>query len=88
MPSFVYLILAAIIYGLLADRLDRAADHELRKRRVASSSLGLVEEFDAKPDLGPRHGRLLRFRRLQGDDRRANHATPAPRPNGADSIAL
>jgi len=65
MHVFLYLILAAIIYGLLADRIDRAADRELRKRRADSSSVGLVEDFDVKPDLGPRYGRRLHARPLQ-----------------------
>jgi hypothetical protein len=53
----VYLILAAVIYGVLADRTDRAIEREMRKRQPHSSDLRLVEEFSVRPDLGLRHGR-------------------------------
>ena len=59
MHTFIYLVLAAIIYLLLADRTDRAADRELKNRQPDASNLGLVEDFDVRPDLGPRYGRLL-----------------------------
>jgi len=63
MQMFIYFILAALIYLVLADRTDRAIDREMKKRRPDGSGLDLVEDFDARPDLGPRHGRLLgRFR--------------------------
>ena len=59
MHMFVYLVLAVFIYWLLADRTDRAIERELMKRRPDDSRLGLVEDFDVRPDLGPRYGRLL-----------------------------
>ena len=59
MEMFVYLALAALIYALLADRTDRAIEREMMKRRPSDSRLGLVEDFDVRPDLGPRHGRLI-----------------------------
>ena len=59
MQMLVYLILAVVIYGVLADRTDRAIEREMRKRQPDSSHLRLVEEFNARPDLGPAHGRLL-----------------------------
>ena len=60
MHMFAYLVLAVLIYWLLADRTDRATERELMKRRPDDSRLGLVEDFDVRPDLGPRYGRLLR----------------------------
>lgn len=59
MHMFAYLVLAVFIYWLLADRTDRAIERELMKRRPDDNRLGLVEDFDVRPDLGPRHGRLL-----------------------------
>ena len=69
MEMFVYLILAALIYALLADRTDRALDREMKKRRPEASNLELVEDFDVRPDLGSRFGR-----RVAGQTR--------PRPSG------
>lgn len=65
MQMFVYVVLAVVIYLLLADRTDRAADRELKKRQPDASSLALVEDFDVRPDLGPRYGRLLHRHRRQ-----------------------
>src|SRR5262245_47240088 len=62
MHMLVYLILAAIVYGVLADRTDRAVDREMQKRRADSTDLGLVEDFDVRPDLGLRYGRRLMAR--------------------------
>ena len=59
MQLFVYIVLAAIIYAVLADRTDKAVDREMKKRRAEASSLTLVEDFDVRPQLGPRFGRLL-----------------------------
>ena len=59
MHMFVYVVLAAVIYALLADRTDRAIEREMMKRRPSDSRLGLVEDFDVRPDIGPRFGRLL-----------------------------
>jgi hypothetical protein len=68
MHMFVYVALAVIIYAVLADRTDRAAERELMKRRSGESRLGLVEDFDVRPDLGPRHGRLFRSRTRQATE--------------------
>lgn len=59
MLMLVYLILAAVIYGVLADRTDRAIEREMRKRQPDNGDLRLVEEFSVRPDLGPGHGRTL-----------------------------
>ena len=59
MQMFVYVVLAAIIYAVLADRTDKAVDREMKKRRVEASTLALVEDFDVRPQLGPRFGRML-----------------------------
>jgi hypothetical protein len=59
MQMFVYVLLAAVIYAVLSDRTDEAADREMKKRRAEGRNLGLVEDFDVRPQLGPRFGRLL-----------------------------
>ena len=60
MHTFVYILLAVVIYGVFADRMDRADERELRKRASEARSVGLVEDFEVRPDLGPRYGRRLR----------------------------
>jgi len=63
MQMFVYLVLAALIYALLADRTDRAVERQMDERRPDEHDPRLVEDFDIRPDLGPRYGRLLGRRR-------------------------
>ena len=60
MEMFLYILLAAVLYGLLAEYTDRAIEREMRQRRRGASEVDLVEDFDARPDLGARYGRLLR----------------------------
>jgi hypothetical protein len=69
MQMFIYLVLAAVIYLLLADRIDRAIEREMMKRQPGDSRLGLVEDFDVRPDLGPRYGRLFGRRARQATAR-------------------
>jgi hypothetical protein len=85
MHMFFYLALAAIIYGLLADRTDRAADREIQKRRAESTGPGLMEDFDARPDLAPRYGRRLRshVRHFQRVDDRPSRMPADSRENQA-----
>lgn len=59
MQMFVYVVLAAIIYAVLADRTDKAVDREMKKRRAEATKLALVEDFDVRPQLRPRFGRML-----------------------------
>jgi hypothetical protein len=59
MVMLLYLVLAVLLYGILADRTDRAVEHEMDERRLDEREARLVEDFDARPDLGPRYGRLL-----------------------------
>jgi len=40
----LYLPLAAVLYGILADRTDRAVEREMRKRRGDGPDLRLVED--------------------------------------------
>ena len=63
MGMLLYLPLAVVIYLILADRTDRAIDREVQKRRSDASDLGLVEDFDPRPDLSSRYG--LRIRQLR-----------------------
>jgi hypothetical protein len=60
MQMLVYVVLAVVIYALLADRTDRAIEREMVKRRPGDSRVGLVEDFNVRPELAPRFGRLLR----------------------------
>ena len=41
METPLYLLLAVVLYGLLADRTDRAIEREMRKRRSERSPLDL-----------------------------------------------
>ena len=59
MHMFLYVLLAAVIYAVLAERTDEAVDREMKKRRADASNLALVEDFDVRPQLGPRFGRML-----------------------------
>ncbi len=54
MEMLLYLLLAAVRYGFLAESTDRAVDREMRKRRERSAGLHLVEDLDDGPDLRPR----------------------------------
>ena len=71
MHTLIYLLLAAIIYGVLADRTDRAVDREMKKRRRGGTGLALVDEFSARPDFAPRYGRRAQsnVRRRRQHDR-------------------
>jgi hypothetical protein len=55
----LYIVLAVVLYGILADRTDRATERDMRQRRPGESDPRLVEDFDVRPDLGPRHGRRV-----------------------------
>lgn len=59
MQMFAYIVLAAVIYAVLADRTDEAVDREMKKRRAETTNLALVEDFDVRPHLAPRFGRML-----------------------------
>lgn len=60
MDTFVYILLAAVLYGLLADRTDRAVEREMRKRREETGGLHLVEGEDAEPERRPGLHALVR----------------------------
>jgi hypothetical protein len=59
MLTLLYILLAVVLYGILADRTDRAIERDMQQRRPDERGPRLVEDFDARPDLGPRYGRLL-----------------------------
>jgi len=63
MVMLLYVVLAALLYIVIADRIDRAADRQIDERRPDEHDPRLLEDFDARPDLGPRYGRLLGRRR-------------------------
>jgi hypothetical protein len=44
MQMLLYLPLAAVLYGILAERSDRAVEREMRKRRGDSPDLRLVDD--------------------------------------------
>lgn len=77
MQMLVYVVLAVVIYALLADRTDRAIEREMTKRRPGDSRLGLVEDFNVRPELGPRYGRLLRPARRTAATRGSLGSRPA-----------
>jgi hypothetical protein len=54
METLLYLLLGAVLYGILADRTDRAVERDMKKRRARSADLHLVEDLDVGPDLRPR----------------------------------
>jgi hypothetical protein len=51
MDMLIYLVLAVVIYSVLADRTDRAIEREMQSRRADAKPLRLVEDFDARPDI-------------------------------------
>jgi hypothetical protein len=51
MEMFVYLILAAIAYWVLAERTDRSVDRVMRSRRDRPTEIGLVEDVDRAPKI-------------------------------------
>ena len=44
MQMLLYLPLAAVIYGFLAERTDRAVEREMRRRRGDGPDLRLVDD--------------------------------------------
>ena len=69
MQMFVYIVLASVIYAVLAQRTDEAVDREMKKRRADNTDLTLVEDLDVRPNLAPRFGRM--FNRHEMSDRRS-----------------
>ena len=43
MEMLLYLALAAVLYGLLAERTDRAVEREMQRRRKQGPDLRLVD---------------------------------------------
>jgi hypothetical protein len=79
MHMLVYLILAAVVYGVLAEHTDRAVEREMRRRQPDSANLRLLEDFDPRPDPGPWYGRL---RHRPARPRAAIRAADRSRPSG------
>ena len=51
METLAYLILAALVYGFIADRSARVVEREMRARRAYSAShLRLVDDVEVRPD--------------------------------------
>jgi len=71
MEMLFYLLLAAVLYGLLADRTDRAVEREMNKRRIHPGDLQLEEDDAGGLDLRPRDHWFVRARRLRRRDRAA-----------------
>jgi hypothetical protein len=48
METLFYIVLAAVLYGIVAERSDRAVEREMRSRQ---KSVGpqIVEDFDVRP---------------------------------------
>jgi hypothetical protein len=49
METLLYILLAAVLYGIVAERSDRAVERTMRARQ-APAGPQLVEEFDVRPD--------------------------------------
>ena len=77
MQMFIYVILAAITYAVLAERTDQALDREMKKRRPEANNLELMEDFDVRPQLGPRFGRLLGRQPHDAVSRAGTRASPS-----------
>lgn len=68
METLIYLILGAVVYGIVADHTDHVVEREMRARqRPASADLQPVEDFGVRPDLRrirrwivPHHARVRR----------------------------
>lgn len=88
MEMLLYLILAAVLYGILADRTDQAVEREMRKRREWSAGLHLVEDLDEAPDLPPRDGWFVRRVRGLRDRVRASRDQSASLTSGSQSVKL
>lgn len=78
MVMLFYIVLAVVLYVVLADRTDRAFDREMQERRPDQPDPRLVEDFDARPDLGPRYGRGLGRHALRSSGARS---LPPTEPN-------
>ena len=63
MEMLFYLVLGAMLYGLLADRTDRAIEREMTRRRAQPGDLHLEEEDTADLDLRPRDEWFVHRRR-------------------------
>ena len=53
MTTFLELMLAVVLYGILADGIDRAIEREMRKRQPDGRHLRLVKDFDADEEASP-----------------------------------
>ena len=84
MEMLAYIVLAAVLYGLVADRIDRAIERETRKRRKDPPDLRLVGDTKPRwPLPSPLSAvdrdirQLLTFARAPQHQPAATHVAPA-----------
>ena len=51
MVMLLYVVLAVLLYIMLADRTDQAVERQLNERRPDEHDPRLVEDFDARPEV-------------------------------------
>ncbi|MBK8247565.1 MAG: hypothetical protein IPK85_09245 [Gemmatimonadetes bacterium] len=84
MLTLVYLVAIVVAYGILSDGMDRAVRRTFHARR-AGPQLGLVEEFDVRPD---HHTALWRVRRHRSADAPEHPGRPADPGSAGPSLFL
>ena len=62
MATGIYLLLAAVVYAVLADRLDRSANREVEKRRRPVALAAISGDLPPTPLEKPSFGDVLRLR--------------------------
>ena len=85
MEMLLYLLLGAVLYGLLADRTDRAIEREMERRRVQPGDLRLEDDGTAGLDLRPRDDWFVHPRRLRPWTRAARKRWGVMRDGGLRS---
>jgi hypothetical protein len=81
METLLYVVLAAILAGILIDASDRQLERTMRSRREPRADLRIVDDFDVKPVLRPKS--RWRFR-----DRSAKTPPlPSNKPDSESHIA-
>jgi len=53
MQMFAYVVLAVVIYAVLADRTERAIDREMKKRRAEAADMDMPERSPAASHAKP-----------------------------------
>jgi hypothetical protein len=82
METLLYIVLAAVLYGIVAERSDRAVEREMRSRQKPAGPQ-LLEDFDVRP-VHPWYRRAFHQRRTGafhgGADAGRPHTSESGRP--------